>query len=213
RHHAVGRTAGGAGGLHRGVYGAAAADPGPVGWGAGGAAFPGGPPPGPRGHPPPFFPGFPPRHPAPLAPPPPFRAPPRPPPGPPPLSAALTNAPPARTVAPPARQQEPARADKPEQSETIICSGRVLSPDGKPVPGAKLLLRLREGPDKDLSVRGTTDKEGKFHFTIKRSELEADGYVRPWFALIATAEGHAPDWNYVYNPAGKGEGTLRLPHD
>ncbi|HKB37853.1 MAG TPA: carboxypeptidase-like regulatory domain-containing protein, partial [Gemmataceae bacterium] len=33
------------------------------------------------------------------------------------------------------------------------------------------------------------------------------------FALIATAEGYAPDWHYVNNPAGKVERTLRLAED
>ena len=128
-----------------------------------------------------------------------------------PLSAALPNDPPTPKVAPPPRQAESANVDKPEQSETIVCRGRVLGPGDKPVAGARIALRTREGPDKELSVRGTTDKEGKFHFTIKRSELEADAYFGPWFALIATAEGHAPDWNYVQNPAGKVERVGSVP--
>jgi RNA polymerase sigma factor (sigma-70 family) len=129
------------------------------------------------------------------------------------LGAALPSDPPASKVAPPPEQEPPAKADKLEQSGSIPCSGRVLGPGGKPVAGARVALRTREGPDKKLSVRGTTDKEGKFHFTVKRSELEADAFYGPWFALVATAEGYAPDWHYVNNPAGKVERTLHLAQD
>ncbi|MBI1914174.1 MAG: sigma-70 family RNA polymerase sigma factor [Planctomycetes bacterium] len=129
------------------------------------------------------------------------------------LSAALPNDPPTPKVVPLPRQAEPAKADKPERSEAILCTGRVLGPDGKPVAGAKLFLRIRDPWEKKLPVRATSDKEGKFDFAFKRSELDANGYAGPWFQLIATADGYAPDWSYGDNPAAKIERTLRLAED
>src|SRR5262249_13935647 len=50
-------------------------------------------------------------------------------------------------------------------------------------------------------------------FTIKRSQLDPEAFASPWFALMVTAEGYAPDWKYVLNPTGKVETTFRLPED
>src|SRR5262245_46362279 len=95
-------------------------------------------------------------------------------------------------------QAKPARVDR--KGDSVEASGQVVAPDGKPVAGAKLFLRIRDPWDKNLPVRATSDKGGKFDFTFKRSELEADGNAGPWYQLIATAEGYAPDWSYGANP-------------
>ncbi|HEY2252083.1 MAG TPA: carboxypeptidase-like regulatory domain-containing protein, partial [Planctomycetaceae bacterium] len=76
-------------------------------------------------------------------------------------------------------------------------SGHVTGPDGKPLPGARIFVTPAEslvpgsGP-----IRAETDAEGRFEFDapdMTFTELDSLPGRREGL-LIATAEGHAPDW-------------------
>jgi hypothetical protein len=85
--------------------------------------------------------------------------------------------------------------------QTLSVIGRVLNPQGQPVAGAKLYLYQEPGerplrePDSP-PVRATTDPDGRFRFTIERSELAGDrSYQRfPGPHLAAFAKGYGPVW-------------------
>jgi RNA polymerase sigma factor (sigma-70 family) len=88
--------------------------------------------------------------------------------------------------------------------DSATLGGRVLGPDGRPVPGAKLYLlggdRKEKGP---LPTRATTDREGRFRLTP----------VPDQDFLLATADGLGVDWAVVRaNESGR-DWTLRLPAD
>jgi hypothetical protein len=85
--------------------------------------------------------------------------------------------------------------------QTLSVIGRVLNPQGQPVAGAKLYfyedpgerpLRAPVSPP----VRATTDPDGRFRFTIERSELAWDRSRQrfPGPLLAAFAKGYGPVW-------------------
>jgi RNA polymerase sigma factor (sigma-70 family) len=94
----------------------------------------------------------------------------------------------------PAAQQTPQRPGdaKPAENERkqTTVTGRVLGPDDKPVPGAKVYLlrwNLPGRPPQDKAppkVWAETDKDGRFSFTAPRYEGE----------LFVTAAGFGPGW-------------------
>jgi hypothetical protein len=98
----------------------------------------------------------------------------------------------------------PAPSDNREPNpvpQTLQVIGRVLNPKGQPVSGAKLYLYGDPGERTSREpvsppVRATTDHDGRFRFTIERSEL-AWARSRHRFGgplLVAFAEGFGPDW-------------------
>jgi RNA polymerase sigma factor (sigma-70 family) len=97
-------------------------------------------------------------------------------------------------------------ASKDEKGGTVF-AGRVLDPDGKPVPGARLYVTHHDdkltGAPKPLAVTGTA---GRFRFTVPAAS-EDEG--KP--SLFAAADGFGPAW--VVWPAPTGEITLRLAKD
>jgi RNA polymerase sigma factor (sigma-70 family) len=112
---------------------------------------------------------------------------------------------------PAAKTKAEAPAAKDEDKERIAYAGRVLGPDGRPVPGAKLYLTLAWGylrkpaPSPEYA---TTGPDGRFRFTVPRAEF-ADHYT----VVTATAANHGPGWVTV-KAGGKREGlTLRLVKD
>jgi RNA polymerase sigma factor (sigma-70 family) len=88
--------------------------------------------------------------------------------------------------------------------DSATLGGRVLGPDGRPVPGAKLYLlgggRKEKGP---LPVRATTDREGRFRLTP----------VPDQDFLLATADGLGVDWAVLRAKESVRDWTLRLPAD
>jgi RNA polymerase sigma factor (sigma-70 family) len=69
-------------------------------------------------------------------------------------------------------------------------AGRVLTPDGKPVLGAKLYLLY--ATSRPLSVLATSDDKGEFHFALGRDDFDLAHDATPWehAEVIAVAEGH-----------------------
>jgi hypothetical protein len=104
----------------------------------------------------------------------------------------------ARESAAPARRES---QDPYPVPQTLSVIGRVLNRNGQPVPGAKLYLHGDPGgpPFREPvspPVRATTDPDGRFRFTIERSELvpapSRERFPNP--LLAASAEGYGPVW-------------------
>jgi RNA polymerase sigma factor (sigma-70 family) len=107
------------------------------------------------------------------------------------------------------RQASP--ADKPATQTRIAARGRVLDPDSKPVAGAKLYLGYTGAKDVTYPVRATSGDDGRFEFTIERSELDKVDSGEPTIQVLAVAEGFGCDWATL-NAAAE-ELTLRLAQD
>jgi RNA polymerase sigma factor (sigma-70 family) len=116
------------------------------------------------------------------------------------------------TAEPAAKAAEPPAApptrDTKEAERTVVLSGRVLDPDGKPLAGARLFLWTNavKGKD-DLPVRATAADDGRFRLTVARADLERDA------KLVASARDLGPDWLDASEIAKGGELTLRLVKD
>jgi RNA polymerase sigma factor (sigma-70 family) len=111
-------------------------------------------------------------------------------------------APPAPAA--PAAATQPVAAAAEKEKEVVEVSGRVLGPDGKPIPGARLyLLGTKRTKPEPIA---TADADGAFRFTAKQADVGFNGRV------LAAADGLAPDWLDL-GRCGKGEVTLRLRED
>jgi protocatechuate 3,4-dioxygenase beta subunit len=86
----------------------------------------------------------------------------------------------------PARARPAAAEDR--GAESCEVNGLVLGPDDRPFAGAKLFVVTRGAKKEDLTVKATTGDDGRFRMQVSRTELERDA------RLLATAEGHGPDW-------------------
>ncbi len=113
---------------------------------------------------------------------------------------------PGRGAPPAATEQRPASprpdADK-KETETLLVSGTVLGPDGKPVKGARLHVRAGDR----TTLRATTKPDGRFRFPVERAEVGAGAQV------MASAAGLAPDWVSLRPDEAEKEWTLRLVED
>jgi RNA polymerase sigma factor (sigma-70 family) len=95
--------------------------------------------------------------------------------------------------------------DRPAEApvkDALKLQGQVLSPDGKPVAGARLYLLGGKGSDKAVAtVRATTGQDGRFRLSAARDRQP----------LVAVADGYGPAWaNDFSKPGGL---TLRLVAD
>ncbi len=94
--------------------------------------------------------------------------------------------------------------------DTVTFRGRVLSPDGQPVAGARLYLTSgwgemrRPAPSTEYA---TTGADGRFQVTMPKAALR-DGF----HYLAATSSRHGPGW-VVVAPVELGDQTLRLVPD
>jgi hypothetical protein len=83
---------------------------------------------------------------------------------------------------------ESAKDDK----DTLIYGGRVVDPEGKAVASAKLYLLYYTPKELPAPVRATSDKEGRFRFTVNKAEFDASGEREPWLGgtVVAMADGY-----------------------
>jgi RNA polymerase sigma factor (sigma-70 family) len=106
------------------------------------------------------------------------------------------------------KQPGPAGGDK----ETYTYRGRVVDADGKAVAGAQVYLGYQKPRSGEPAALATTDAEGRYEFTLKRSEFQPAGVPAPgqpwwWGHQIAVALGHGIGWE-VDIPA-----TIKLPRN
>jgi RNA polymerase sigma factor (sigma-70 family) len=116
------------------------------------------------------------------------------------------------------------------KGETLTVSGRVLDPQGKPVPAADVTLWWHLGYEgyyrmwhprtvKPLRPRfgAISDADGRFRFTFSPSEID-DGPMNMWEGrwkstqVVAAAKGYGPGW-VLAEDIRKGELTIRLVQD
>jgi RNA polymerase sigma factor (sigma-70 family) len=107
---------------------------------------------------------------------------------------------------------------------TIRLGGRVLDPDGRPHPGARLWLAF-QGNDWTWStrlpqVRATAGRDGRFDLTVSDNDPEVSRALRMTSGMpdgfgaihvVATAEGFGPSWTGL--AGAKGDVELRLVKD
>jgi RNA polymerase sigma factor (sigma-70 family) len=126
------------------------------------------------------------------------------------LAARPENPPPAAGVAADPAPRAPSAPKVVEDLKEI--QGRVFGPDGKPFAGARLVLPWNH----DVRPLAVSGADGRFRFTLKRTEVDPDGYYAdpwPWITVIATASGYGPDWHYLHEADRAGRLTLRLVPD
>jgi RNA polymerase sigma factor (sigma-70 family) len=122
--------------------------------------------------------------------------------------AAVGDEPPPAAPAP-----KPAAPDAKEMTIT----GRILGADGKPIPGAPVVvlglpqLRYRSSDATPfrgvLLAEGKADNEGRFRLSAPRT---SSARFRELYA-VATAEKHAPAWRRLNPDAEEPEAILTLP--
>jgi RNA polymerase sigma factor (sigma-70 family) len=103
----------------------------------------------------------------------------------------------------------------------IAVSGRVLDPEGVPIPGAKLYVGFsanKNPPEVRLRPltfppRTATGLDGRFQFTFTKSELDAGGLDHSLPAVIAVKDGYGPDWAAIKDSGGGVEFNLKLVKD
>jgi RNA polymerase sigma factor (sigma-70 family) len=101
--------------------------------------------------------------------------------------------------------------------DAVDVAGRVLDPDGKPVAAAKIYLSYHDKSRPKPKERATSDSDGRFQFTFKKSEVNPH-YA--WFtdegwrkaAIVAVAPGFGPQWVNA-GSLKDGEVTLHLVKD
>lgn len=105
--------------------------------------------------------------------------------------------------------------DDPTTSQNPTYSGRVFGPNGKPLKQVSVRLLPPQGfAGANQTKRATSDDDGRFRFSISKSEL--DSLVGPRRSesprIVADAPGFGPDWKNV-SPKGQTQLTFRLGKD
>jgi RNA polymerase sigma factor (sigma-70 family) len=129
---------------------------------------------------------------------------------------AAVQQPDAPKTSPPAEVQKKQPATtKAEAAEAVAISGCVLDPDGKPVAGAKIYraynLDQGNGLLPPAALRTTSGPDGRFRFTLSKSELAPDR--RDALQVVAVATGYGPGWIQGVKPEAGKDLTLRLVKD
>jgi hypothetical protein len=106
--------------------------------------------------------------------------------------------------------------------QTVLVTGRVLDPHGRPVAGATLHLQPDSGepawrePAGPPPAQASTDADGRFEFTVERSLLAAARSRRARFSgpfLAAFAPGYGPAWTDDLMIGEPGGVVLKLVED
>jgi hypothetical protein len=75
------------------------------------------------------------------------------------------------------------------EKDSVIISGQVLGPEGKPLTGAKIYISTyTEKNHADPPVRATSGPDGRFRFSATTAEVNGNESV------VAVAEGYGPSW-------------------
>jgi RNA polymerase sigma factor (sigma-70 family) len=105
--------------------------------------------------------------------------------------------------------------DGTEDKDAVTFSGRVVDPDGKPVPTAKLRLMVETLFPKPLDVQSTGRKDGTFRLSVSAEESRPYIDESTWSrtCIVATAEGFGPAVHFPGELTSAGDLTLRLTKD
>jgi len=116
---------------------------------------------------------------------------------------------PAAPKALPGEPTPPPPAHSASKEQVLLIKGRVLDPGGKPVAGARLLMRSTDAvQEAGTSVRATTDKDGLFRFKATAADFGPQGKT----TLAAVAQGFGPDWREI-KADNKDDVSLQLVED
>ena len=90
--------------------------------------------------------------------------------------------------------------------DSFVYSGNAVGSDGKPIKGAKVWLHMTSTRSSPLTLRAETNAEGKFSFTVKRTEFPGEDDPRMVSrmyngAVLATYPGSGPAWHASPMPA------------
>jgi RNA polymerase sigma factor (sigma-70 family) len=139
-------------------------------------------------------------------------------------SVSLTAADPQPTPKAPAKAAVPVPSEAPKGGDAAApatgaasYAGRVLDPDGKPVPDAKLYALYYTPKVLPIPQRGVSDKDGTFRFAVEKKEFDRSVSARPWDEVVvfAVADGYGlgfPEWR-PYMPTAYADLTIRLAKD
>jgi len=119
--------------------------------------------------------------------------------------------------------KQPPGPQEEEDDTPIAVSGRVVTPDGKPLAGAKVFVVYADrSPGERFNIRqtipnctlrATAGADGGFHFTFAKSQLDAPLLDYSQTAVAAVAAGYGLAWTEI-GESGKGaELILQLAED
>jgi RNA polymerase sigma factor (sigma-70 family) len=129
------------------------------------------------------------------------------------LGRERADARPAETAAP---KNDARPEDAKNESATLVLSGRVLDPNGKPSEGAKLYLLDSSTAKTSPRVQATSGADGRFRFTLARKDVQLPPYTdNRWdhVFLCAMSEGFGLAFAPVGKPDAAAERTLQLVKD
>jgi RNA polymerase sigma factor (sigma-70 family) len=115
------------------------------------------------------------------------------------------------------KPESPKPAAKPADPGPPEFAGRVLDPDGKPVPGAKVYVLYYTPKALPVPVRATTDADGRFRIAMKATDFERSYAAEPWRGshIVARKDGFALGWAVTdgKDDTKAGDLTIRLAKD
>jgi RNA polymerase sigma factor (sigma-70 family) len=114
-----------------------------------------------------------------------------------------------------AKLPTPVKPPMPSEKDSVVdVRGRVLDPEGKPVPGAKLVFIYASDEKVPEKVWATSTVGGAFRFSVARNIEDASESGNAWkhTYVVAAAEGHGFAWTRVRSETS-GDLTLRLVKD
>jgi protocatechuate 3,4-dioxygenase beta subunit len=103
----------------------------------------------------------------------------------------------------------------------VAVHGRVLDPEGAPLPGAKVYVgySIRPSsftpsrPAETYTPRATSGADGRFRFTLLRSDLDAKMLDASRPAVLAVGKDYGPNWAVIADDAEDAELNLKLVRD
>ncbi|HEX5447348.1 MAG TPA: M56 family metallopeptidase, partial [Pirellulales bacterium] len=122
---------------------------------------------------------------------------------------------PATKSAEPASDRGDTKQQPPPEDNIAVTRGRVLTPDGKPLGGAKLYLSYPNVANVQAQLLGESGADGRFEFHVDKSQLNTSFTPDPWSAaaITAVAEGFGFEWLEASKTDADGNLTIKLLKD
>lgn len=108
-----------------------------------------------------------------------------------------------------------AKKESTADSNIVVARGQVLTPESKPVGGAKLFLSYPNVANVQPQLLGESGQDGRFEFRVDKSRLNTSFTPDPWStaAITAVAEGFGFEWVEVSKTDADGDLTIKLLKD